>query len=123
MDARPKRRIKTHSAATGYVYEYYFVGKRAALREAPESPASEYIFDVSPDRKVTYAVSVFVQPAALEAWSRAHGRALTAAEQYAAAKLRLLQTFDELENVREQGRRLVVDGGNIEGVLEPLGLE
>src|SRR5438445_251084 len=46
-----KRRMKTYTAETGYVYQYYFVGKREALPQAPEAPAAEYVFDVTPDRK------------------------------------------------------------------------
>ena len=48
------RRLKTYTGSQGYVYQYYFVGRRPA----PE--ADEYIFDVTSDRKVTYAVSVFL---------------------------------------------------------------
>ena len=32
------RRLKTYTAQTGYVYEYYFVGKRPALRRRPARP-------------------------------------------------------------------------------------
>ena len=40
------RRMKTYTGQTGYVYQYYFVGKRDALPGAPEAPATEYIFDI-----------------------------------------------------------------------------
>ena len=50
-------------------------------------------------------------------------RDLTDSEQYAAAKMRLLRGFDEVENMRQQGRRLVVHAGNIEALLAPLSLE
>ena len=53
------RRLKTYAGSQGYVYQYYFVGKRPAASNAHESDANEYIFDVTSDRKVTYAVSVF----------------------------------------------------------------
>jgi hypothetical protein len=43
------RRIKTYTAETGFVYQYYFVGKREALPGAEEGPACEYIFDVTPN--------------------------------------------------------------------------
>ena len=29
------RRMKTYTGESGYVYQYYFVGKREALAEAP----------------------------------------------------------------------------------------
>jgi hypothetical protein len=113
------RRIKTHMAQTGYVYQYYFVGKRPAL---DGSPSTEYVFDVTSDRKTTYAVSVFVLEQALAAWSTSHGRPLTDTEQYASAKLRLLQGFDEHPDMFGNGRQLVVDENNLEILLEPLGL-
>ena len=63
------RRMKTYTGGQGYVYQYYFVGKRAALADAPEAPASEYIFDVTSDRKTTFAVSVFLPDGALRGWA------------------------------------------------------
>ncbi|HYX69813.1 MAG TPA: hypothetical protein VE825_11815, partial [Terriglobales bacterium] len=82
--------MKTYTGASGYVYQYYFVGKRPALESDAAAPATEFIFDVTPDRKSMYAVSVLLRQSALEAWARLHGRGLTDPEQYAAAKLRLL---------------------------------
>lgn len=117
------RRMKTYTGATGYVYQYYFVGKRAALASAPEAPATEFIFDVTPDRKTRFAVSVYLPPAALASWASAHGRALSDTEQYAAAKLRLLQGFDEIEKFQESGRRLAIDAGTLEELLRGLGVE
>jgi hypothetical protein len=117
------RRMKTYTGETGYVYQYYFVGKRPALPNAPEAPASEYIFDVTPDRKTLFAVSIFVKQEALAAWSSTHGRPLNDAEQYAAAKMRLFRGFDEIENLAATGRRLPVDSSNVEELLGPLGLE
>jgi hypothetical protein len=116
------RRIKTYSAQTGYVYEYYFVGRRRALPE--EEPASEYIFDVSSDRKSRYAVSVFLADAAVSDWNAAHGRALTEPEQYAAAKLRLLRGFDEIGDMLADGRRLALGAGEeISELLREIGVE
>jgi hypothetical protein len=118
-----KRRMKTYTAETGYVYQYYFVGKREALPQAPEAPAAEYVFDVTPDRKTTYAVSIFIKPQALEAWAARHHRSLSETEQYAAAKMRLLRGFDEIENIRGHNRHLIVGADNIEGLLADLNLE
>jgi len=119
----PVRRVKTYAGGQGYVYQYYFVGKRAALADDPEAPATEFIFDVTSDRKLTYAVSVFLPQPAVEAWSQAHGRPLNDAEQYAAAKLRLFRAFDELENVKTHGRRLTIDSAGLEEALASLGVE
>lgn len=117
------RRMKTYSGALGYVYEYYFVGKREAFADDPEAPATEFIFDVTSDRKLTYAVSVFLPQAPLVAWSKTHGRPLNDAEQYAAVKMRLLRAFDELEDVRAEGRRLRIDSVLLEEALTSLGVE
>jgi hypothetical protein len=117
------RRMKTYTGGQGYVYQYYFVGKRAALADAPEAPASEYIFDVTSDRKTTFAVSVFLQDEALHAWAVRHGRALNEAEQYGAVKMRLFQAFDEIEDMMAQGRRMLVAADSLEGATAKLGVE
>lgn len=117
------RRLKTYAGTQGYVYQYYFVGQRAALADDPEAPATEFVFDVTADRKLTYAVSVFLLENAASVWTATHGRPLTDAEQYAAAKLRLFRAFDELEDMKAQGRRLVIDAAMIEEALGSLGVE
>lgn len=117
------RRLKTYAGTQGYVYQYYFVGQRAALAEDAEAPATEFVFDVTSDRKLTYAVSVFLPDASVAAWTAAHRRSLTEAEQYAAAKLRLFRAFDELEDVKAHGRRLVIDAAFLEEALAGLGVE
>jgi hypothetical protein len=119
----PVRRVKTYTGAQGYVYQYYFVGQRLALPDDPETPATEFIFDVTSDRKLTYAVSVFLPEQSLKAWVAKHGRLLTEAEQYAAAKLRLFRAFDELEDVKADGRRLRIDAALLEEALSSLGVE
>ena len=117
------RRLKTYTAQTGYVYQYYFVGQRDALASDPESPATEYIFDVTSDRKTTFAVSIFLGPAAKQAWSAARGRTLSQSECYAAVKLRLMEGFDEITNMLESGRRLRVEGAEICDLLDSIGID
>jgi hypothetical protein len=117
------RRLKTYTGAQGYVYQYYFVGKRPALPDDPESPATEFIFDVTSDRKLTYAVSVFLPDAVRAAWGEKHSRPLNDAEQYGAVKLRLFRAFDELEDVKGHGRRLSIDSALLEEALSTLGVE
>src|SRR3954468_13626542 len=111
------RRLKTSAGAQGYVYQYYFVGKRAALPDDAEAPATEFVFDVTSDRKLTYSVSIFLPQGTLTAWSEAHGRPLNDAEQYGAVKLRLFRAFDELEDVKANGRRLSIDSALLEEAL------
>ncbi|MBI2677485.1 MAG: hypothetical protein HYX28_01745 [Candidatus Koribacter versatilis] len=115
--------MKTYTGQTGYVYQYYFVGKRVAMPDDPDAPAIEYIFDVTADRKTIFAVSVFLKQSALDEWKAAHARALTDPEQYAAAKLRLFQGFDEVDKMQASGRRLAIEGTAIESLLEQLGVD
>ena len=115
--------LKTYTAQTGYVYFYYFVGKRAALVDDPEAPATEYVFDVSRDRKTTYAVSIFLQSQAVEDWAALRSRGLTEPEQYAAVKLRLFQAFDEIADLFGEGRRLRLDAGGLVALLDSIGID
>jgi hypothetical protein len=117
------RRMKTYAGAQGYVYQYYFVGKRQALPNDPEAPATEFVFDVTSDRKLTYAASVFLSEKAMNAWAAAHNRRLSEAEQYAAAKLRLFRAFDDLEDLKTHGRRLTIDAALLEESLARLGVD
>jgi hypothetical protein len=117
------RRVKTYTGQSGYVYQYYFVGKRAALEGDPEAPAEEYIFDVTSDRNTTFAVSIFLPPRALEAWSAARGRRLSEPEQYAAVKLRLMQAFDEISDMLHHGRRLRLDAEMLLSLLDSIGVD
>jgi len=110
------RRMKTYTGGQGYVYQYYFVGKR------PAEAASEYIFDVTSDRKTTYAVSVFLPDEALRQWAASHGRTMNDAEQYGAVKMRLFQAFDEIENMMADGRQLHVEADGLEDLLGTLGV-
>ena len=114
---------KSYAAQTGLVYQYYFVGQRPALADDPEHPAVEYIFDATTDRKGTFAVSVFLPPAALEHWEVARGRELTEPEQYAGVKLRLLRAFDELPDMLRDGRRLRIEGETLVELLDSLGVD
>jgi hypothetical protein len=117
------RRMKTYTGGQGYVYQYYFVGKRPALPSSPEGRATEYIFDVTSDRKITFSVSVFVPEEGPRRWASAHGRMLSEAEAYGAVKMRLFQAFDEVEDMMGQGRRLLVDADKLEEVLTTLQVE
>lgn len=114
------RRLKTYTGEQGYVYQYYFVGKRVA----PESQADaiEYIFDVSSDRKTIFSVSVLLMAEAVALWASRHQRALNDAEQYGAVKMRLFRAFDEIEDMLADGRRIIVDVESLEKSLVLLGV-
>ena len=66
------RRLKTYTGSQGYVYQYYFVGKRPAAPGPVE--ATEYIFDVTSDRKLTYSVSVLLPRSVVLGWAESHTR-------------------------------------------------
>jgi len=81
------------------------------------------VFDVTSDRKSTYAISIFLSRSVSDAWAAAHGRSLTDAEQYAAVKMRLFQAFDELDDLSKQGRTLIIDSGALDAALSTLGVD
>lgn len=116
------RRLKTYTGTQGYVYQYYFVGSRLAVPGHAGPPATEYVFDVTSDRKTTFSVSVFLHDEAVSSWTSNHGRLLTEAERYAAAKLRLFRGFDEIENMMVEGRNLLIDASALEGLLHAVGV-
>jgi hypothetical protein len=117
------RRMKTYTGGQGYVYQYYFVGQRTAPANPSDGPATEYVFDVTSDRKTTFAVSVFLTQEGTKKWAVEHGRILTDAEQYGAVKMRLFQAFDEIENMMADGRRLFVTGRELAELLSVLGVD
>ena len=113
------RRLKTYTGSQGYVYQYYFVGKRPSQ----SSDATEFIFDVTSDRKLTYEVRILLLHQVVAAWGQAHGRALTDSEQYAAVKMRLFRAFDEVADMRAEGRALQIDLPSMKQSLAALGVE
>ena len=114
------RRLKTYASSQGFAYQYYFVGKRAAMGDPS---GTEYVFDVTSDRKLTYAVRIFVPTAAVLEWGEVHLRSLSESEQYAAVKLRLFQAFDEASDMQAEGQELQVDAPFLEESLAALGVE
>ena len=107
-------RQKTYSAQSGYVYQYFYLGHRSV------AGATEYVFDVSPDRKTSRPVSVIVEDISVAAWTSSHGRNLTATEQYAVAKVALFQAFDERSSPARMYAKVHVRPADIEGILETL---
>lgn len=115
------RRMKTYSAESGFVYQYFFLEAQPHRRLWGQG-GTAYRFSVSRDRKTNFVTEVVVQESALAAWQKAHGRALTGTEQYAAAKMRLFQAFDESSRP-EDLRSVRVDEANVEALLAPLHLD
>lgn len=119
--APPVRRQKTYSAQSGYVYQYFYEGHRPCGREGEEG--TEFVFDVSADRKTSGPVSVFVHDGAVRAWEERHDRPLTATERYAAAKMALFQAFDERAHPGLMKQDIRVRAADMEAILEGLGID
>lgn len=118
------RRVKSYSAADGYVYQYYFYEGNRAQRNG--KPGGEFTYVVSSDRRSAYPFKIFVKQSALDAWAKVNGRPLTSSEEYAVAKMRLFQAFDE-GAVQAPGegqlpREVVVEEANLEEMLGRLGI-
>jgi len=124
--ARPGavRRVKSYSAANGYVYQYCFYEVNRIVEDG--RPAGEFIYAVSADRKTMFGLRILVFQSALQAWALANGRPLTSSEEYAIAKIRLFRGFDEgevpptAESVAPLS--LAVDESNLEAMLETLNI-
>ncbi len=115
------RRQKTYSGQSGYVYQYYYEGHRPYDRDREKG--TEYIFDVTADRKTSARVSVLMSDAAIRSWEERHGRALESNERYAIAKMALFQAFDERPDPASMSAPIRTRAADVEAILITLGLE
>jgi len=124
--ARPDavRRVKSYSAADGFVYQYYFFEGNRGQREG--NPGGEFTYFVSIDRQSAFPFKIFVHQSALDDWAAQNGRVLSSSEEYAVAKMRLFNAFDEgLVKASPQGERpreVMVNEANLEELLGQLGI-
>lgn len=118
------RRVKSYSAADGYVYQYYFFEGNRAQRAG--SHGGEFTYVVSADRQSAFPFKIFVMQSALDAWAKINGRALSSSEEYAVAKMRLFQAFDEgavkASPESKRAGEVIVDESNLEDLLGRLGI-
>src|SRR5438093_11333915 len=118
------RRVKSYSAADGYVYQYYFFEGNRGQRGS--NPGGEFTYVVSADRHTAFPFKIFVMQSALQAWSKQNGRPLSSSEEYAVAKMRLFQAFDEgavqAPAASQPAREVIVDESNLEELLGRLGI-
>ena len=119
--APPVRRQKTYSARTGFVYQYFYEGYRES--ERARRPGHEHVFLISPDRKSSFPLTVFLPVATVESWQQQHGRALSSTEQYAAVKMSLFETFDERADLGPANAEVEIDGQAMERLLATLEIE
>jgi hypothetical protein len=115
------RRQKTYSAQSGHVYQYFYKGRRPAVRDRERG--AEFVFDVSADRKTSFPVSVFVGESAIASWQQGHDRELNSTERYAIAKMALFQAFDERETPAQMKEEVRVRAADLEGILDTLGVD
>ena len=114
------RRVKSYSAASGFVYQYQFQDAHPSNRDS--TPGNEYVYYVSADRKTMFPICIFVRRDAVDRWSKQTNRILTGTEEYAAAKMRLFQALDEVEDFAVSRPELTVDDSNLTQLLERLDL-
>jgi hypothetical protein len=114
------RRVKSYSAATGYVYQYQFQDVHPSTKSG--EPGNEYVYYVSADRKTMFPIRIFISRRTLETWTKQTGRPLTGTEAYAVAKMRLFQAFDDVEDFATARPELTVDDSNLAELLARLDL-
>ena len=114
------RRLKTYSAHSGYVYQYFYEGQRP-FGSGGES-GTEFVFTVSADRKTFHPVSVVVAEEALREWEQAHAHPLSSTERYAVAKMALFQAFDERAGPPQMKEAVLVRHADVAAIIETLEL-
>jgi hypothetical protein len=101
------RRLKTYSAASGYVYQYFYEGHRG----------TGFVFQVSADRRTYFSVTVLLSDAALDA----SPRELNSTERYAVAKMALFRAFDDRAAPDQMRQPVQVQPADLEAIAEQLG--
>jgi hypothetical protein len=114
------RRIKSYSAATGYVYQYYFYEVEKKIVDGV--PGTEYVYMVSADRKRAFPLRIFIRENAKHAWAQKQGRPLSGTEEYAAAKMRLFEALDQIPDIERELPAFMVDEPKLEELLAQLDL-
>lgn len=124
--ARPDavRRVKSYSAANGYVYQYYFYEVNRVRHSS--GAAGEFVYVLSTDRTTTFKLRILVMEDALLAWAKRNGRPLTASEEYAVAKMRLFEALDQDQRFSgiqpDTEPAVFVDESNLEQLLQQLNI-
>ncbi|MEO7143833.1 MAG: hypothetical protein ABI165_10065 [Bryobacteraceae bacterium] len=107
--APPRRRLKTFSAASGYVFQYFYEGRRACAN------GLEYIFSFSADGKSWNHASVILDEGVLPPDLRANQR-------YAVAKMSLFRAFDEHDGPQAALLEIRPAAADVVAILEELDL-
>jgi hypothetical protein len=112
--------MKTYSAQSGYVYQYFYQGHRPC--GAGSDSGTEFVFSLSADRKNWHSVSVVVEDSAIAHWEQSHARDLSGTERYAVAKIALFQAFDERSEPGQMNQDIHVRIADVEAIVDTLGL-
>ena len=121
LSGRPEvRRLKTYSAQSGYVYQYFYEGHRPL--PAGGDSGTEFVFTVSADRKNWSPVPVLVSDSILTGWELVHQRGLSSTERYAIAKMALFLAFDERVTPELMTQEIRVRAADVDVIIETLGL-
>ncbi len=108
------RRWKTYSAQTGHVYQYVYLGRRKRAGD------TEYVFDVTADRKSTFGVSVLLSDDAVGSWEGDNRFPLRDNERHGIAKMALFQAFDERPAPDLMRAAILVRRADLEAIVETL---
>jgi hypothetical protein len=112
--------MKTYSAQSGYVYQYFYEGRRTYQREG--EAGTEFVFTISADRKTWHTAHVLLAANAIVDWQREHGRELSGTEHYAVCKVALFQAFDERAAPDLMKHEIRVRRADLDGIIESLDL-
>ncbi len=114
--APPLSRQKTYSAQSGYVYQYVYAGNRKRTTD------TEFVFDVTADRKTSFAVSVVLPDDVIAEWESAHAFTLRQNERHGIVKLALYEAFDERANPTDMRATVLVRRADLDAIIETLGI-
>jgi len=112
------RRIKSYTAESGYVYQYFYEGHRQWRDE--RGRGIEFEFRISAGREQWLPAAVIVSDRAVERWQSAHARTLSSTERYAIAKLALFEAFDRHETPPAAALEVLVTPVDVEAISERL---
>ena len=114
--APPVRRLKTYSAQSGYVFQYYYEGQRKRDQD------TEFVFTISADRTKWTLAHVALIDRAVTQWEQSHARSLMSNECYGIAKMALFQAFDTREHPSMMKEEVRVEEADIDAIVTMLEL-
>jgi hypothetical protein len=112
--------MKTYTAESGYIYHYFYEGRRAVGRRGGET---EFVFNVSADRRTWQRVAIRLSEEAVVSWQTARLRELSANERYAITKMALFQAFDERAEPAQLRGAIHIREADIAAIAATLGFE